>query len=382
VAAQYEEALKLSPKNTNVRQQLAEFYGKDDATLARAEEQYRKLIEDEPENQSYYTQFGALIKKKTKNKDDALAEYRKFIEAKPTITAPRYVLANTLATREDQASKDAAQKEYEEILKIKPEDQAALMSLAQMFEKAKKPDEAINYFKKVVDKDPSQRFALDTIKKLVDEKKEKDPNAVADWLVYLKTISMKKDAGRGGVYDLLLSEYSRAGRAPEAIAHIEGLLKKDPKDVSAMLSLGAHYSGAGNQEKALAIYKKALDAGSSDQSAVGRIEKAIADVYFGQQKYADALKHYKQWQSRQFYFFGVDQAQIRIAQCLEFLGKTDEALAEYEKLSAGDQNNPDIRGGLQRLRPKPLAPASVPLAPGPGGGLGPEGPGAPPLVAP
>jgi tetratricopeptide (TPR) repeat protein len=359
-AEELQDALKLSPQSIETGQKLAQLYMGDSVTMDKGIEEYRKMIEIEPENQGLYMQLGEAVEKKTPKPGPALEEYRKLIAAKPSVLAPRYVLANALSNKDDQASRDAAIKEYQEILKIKPGEQTALVNMASAYEKSKQPDLAVETLKKAIEKDPTQGSPLRDIARILGEKN--DPKATSNWLDYLKGLMGKSGKKSPELYGVLLDEYGKAKRGPEGAALVEAVVKKDPKNTAAMIALAAYYDGAGQKEKAISTYKAAIKTDSKNVQAY----KGLGNVYFSQKKYAEALKSYRDWEGGQFFFFGLDEARIRIAQCLEYLGKTDKAIAEYEKLAKSDPNNSEVKDALKRLKPAPLPPPNIPTIPGPG----------------
>ncbi|MDO8585697.1 MAG: tetratricopeptide repeat protein [Armatimonadota bacterium] len=367
-ADQYKQYLEKDPKSTDAGRGLAQIYEKDTATLDQAIEEYRKLIDMNPDSREFYGMVAAAVKKKTGKEEDELAEYRKLIDAKPQNPTSRYVLAQTLLARQD-GDMDEAAKQYQEILKTKPDDEEASIGLARVYEKQKKVDEAIEQYKKALDKKPSQSYALRMLQKLVTDKN--DTKTTSDWLAYLKSLLGKKDVGMSGLYTIMLDEYAKASRAPEAIAAVEEQMKKDPKDPQATLALGAYYEKSGQTDKALATYKKVLAITGIPENPKASAYKGIGNIYFSQRKYADALAAYKNWKSRQMFFFGVDQTQVRMAQCLEYLGKTEEAVAEFQSLSNGDPSNQEVQAALRRLKPQPAPPPDIPRFPGPENAPGP-----------
>ena len=363
-AEEYNQALKLNPNDTGMRRGLAGLYEKDPATMDKAVEEYRKMIDLNPDDELGYTLLGRAIEKKTQKAEDVVAEYRAYIAAKPEALAPRYVLADRFAKLEDEASQNAAIAEYEGILKIKAEETRAMFGAAGVYEKQKKLDLSLEQMKKALDKNPDDARVLEMTQRLVAAKN--DPQTTLDWLARLRSMAAQKGSESGALYGALVQEHLKAGKGPEAEAVLQDALKKDPKNIQAMLALGGYYDGAGQKEKAISTYKKALDADKQNAQAC----KGIGNVYFGLRKYAEALKWFREWSGgKQMFFFPVDEAQIRTAQCLEYLGKKDEALKEYEKLAAGDPKNEEIKAGINRLKPAPAPPPYIPTELGPGAGF-------------
>jgi tetratricopeptide (TPR) repeat protein len=366
-ADQFNQFLLTVPKSAQAHQGLALLYAKDPATYDKALDEYRQLIALQPDNRGYYSQLAQAVKKKTGKDEDEFNEYRKLIEADPKNMTPRYVFADTIVSREG-APLDEAVKQYEEILKAKPNDGPAMIGLARAYEKQKKTDEAIEQYKKAILADPKQSYALRTVQPLIAAKN--DPKITADWLTFLKSLMGKKDAASPAFYTMFMDEYSKANRGPEAVTALEEAYKANAKDALPLLAIGGYYSKQSQPAKAMATYKRVLSADGVFENNKGDAYKGMGDIYFSQNKFADALKAYQNWKSRQMFFYGVDQTQIRIAQCMEYLGQTDKALTEYNNLAKGAPDNAEIQEGLKRLNPKP-ATASDLMTPGT--------PGAPPM---
>lgn len=371
-AQQYKEFLEFDPKSVDAQRSLAQTYQMDDATIDDAIAAFKKLIEMKPDEMSSYTSLGAAIKKKTGKSGDEIVEYRKYVEAGPKETTPRLVLANALSGLEGD-NLDEAIKQYEEILKIKVDDEQAMMGIAKVYDKQNKPDEAYAQYKKVLTKDPGYQPALRAMQTIANNKN--DPKTTDDWLAFLKTLIGKKDVNAGTLYTYILDDYTKANREAEAVAILEAAMKKDPKDMTAFIVYGGHCEKTNQYAKGLAIYKKVTETSGVFENYKGQAYKGMGNIYFAQHKWADARKSFKEWKSRQMFFFGVDDAQVKMAQCLEYLGKTDEALAEFTDLKnglqgaqAGDPKMKIIQEALERLDPKPT---TVPGTIGPGGQGGP-----------
>ena len=360
VVAQYMEALKLDPKSTQMRISLARFYEKDNATLDKAIEEYRTLIAADRDNQAYYSMLAVDVEKRSGKRDDAVAELRKYIDQKPPHAAPRYALAVLLLKDNTPESRAVAIKEYQDALVAKPDDVNGRLRLAQLYVEDKKTVEAEEQFRQVLQKDPGQAYALTEMQKIIDAKN--DPKATADWLTTLKAMAYKKQTPGPDMYGALVDAYTKAKRGKDAVAILQDVSGKDPKNVPVQMALGKSYEQAGQPDKAIAVYRKVMskDAKNADPY------KAIGNVYFALGRYADALKYYRDWKSRQMWFFGVDPTQIRIAQCLENLGKTDQALAEYMNLEKSAPQDPEVQAGLRRTRPAPVQPLTSPMQPAPG----------------
>lgn len=371
-ADQYNQFLQSVPKSAQAHQGLAQLYANDPATYDKAIDEYKQLIALQPDNPGYYSQFAEAVKKKTGKEDDEYSELKKLIDASPTNNTPRYVLASMIVSR-DAAPLDEAMKQYDEILKAKPNDGQALAGVAGVYEKQKKTDEAIEQYKKAILADPQQSRFLTKMQPLIAAKN--DPKVTADWITFLKSLIGKKDMSSPAFYTMYMDECTKANRGDEAVATLEEANKKDPKDMQALLTIGAYYEKQGQHDKALATYKRVLNTKDVYENYKGDAYKGMGDVYFSQRKWNDALTAYQNWKSRQMFFFRVEQAQIRIAQCYEYLGKTDKALAEYKNLANGDPGNQELQAAIKRLNPEPTkienlmtpapAPAPAPAMPRP-----------------
>ncbi|MDO8684008.1 MAG: tetratricopeptide repeat protein, partial [Armatimonadota bacterium] len=218
---EYYEALKLSTNNTQIYQSLAKLYEKDIATIDKAIETYRKLTELEPDNRGFYRSLGDAVNKKTGKPDSDLEEFRQLIAAKPQALAPRYVLAESLNSRTDEANQQAAVKEFEEILKIKPDEEQAMVRLSQIFTTLKQPDKNLEILRKIIDANPAQGYALREMDRIVTEKNE--AKATADWLDYLKSLTAKKESNSPDFYKTLTGSYVKANRGAEVVAILDGI---------------------------------------------------------------------------------------------------------------------------------------------------------------
>ncbi|MDO8682737.1 MAG: hypothetical protein Q7N50_04575, partial [Armatimonadota bacterium] len=175
------------------------------------------------------------------------------------------------------------------------------------------------------------------------------------------SLTAKKESNSPDFYKTLTGSYVKANRGAEVVAILDGISKKNPKDVQPLLSLGAYYEQAAQPAKAMVAYEKVLSLDKNNAQAY----KGIGNVYFGQKKYMEALQSYRKWAGKQFLFMGVDDAEIKIADCLEYLGKPEKALEEYEKMAQRAPQNQEIQASIKRLNPEPRKIPNLQLFPGP-----------------
>jgi tetratricopeptide (TPR) repeat protein len=169
-------------------------------------------------------QFNAEVLELEGKTADAIEEYRKVLALNPHRGGIHYELGRLLLERSPDASNlAAAQREFEEELKIEPESAAAEYQLGEMARQARRWDEAIGHFQRAIRSDP--QFAAAYV-------------------------------GLGGA---LIS----AGRPSEAVAPLERAVRLQPGNPDAHYQLSFAYRHAGRDrdaERELAAYRRAHDA--------------------------------------------------------------------------------------------------------------------------
>jgi tetratricopeptide (TPR) repeat protein len=201
---------------------------------------------------------------------------------------------------------------YRHVLDLKPGDAETLHILGNLCATQQKPDEARLYFKRLLDIEPWNMAAKKALQALpaqvestgslkevilsaqrsVSAGEEERVNAALDLIVQMKREAIASHTNKQPEhsYDEIRTMAS-SGKHNEAIAALEQLLSHAPDNALAHNDLGVLYTNAGNTEKALRHYRRAVDL---DPGSVV-YQKNLADLLFVAHGDAEeALKMYVQ----------------------------------------------------------------------------------------
>ncbi len=168
--------------------------------------------------------------------DEAAGEYRKVLEQNPNLPGIHYRLGRLLLSAPERpTTMDEARKEFEEELKIDPDNAAAEFVLGELALKSEKVDEAIGRYSRAV----------------------------------------KLDAGFADAYVGLGKALGAAGRTQEAVRPLETAVRLQPANPVTHYRLSIAYSHAGRKadaQKELALFK---ELSGKAQKANDTIQRAV-----------------------------------------------------------------------------------------------------------
>jgi tetratricopeptide (TPR) repeat protein len=148
----------------------------------------------------------------------------------------------------------------------------------------RKPQDAIPYFRKALQVDPSSApVTTALVQTLADSGQAQEGEKLA-----LALLARRKDYGP--IYDALYRVYSNLNRPADAEKVLETRVANNPKNAEYMTQLAAHYARVGKT----AEMKTALQRIVGDSKDFHDPELIVGDFYLEQKNYADAVRYYQQ----------------------------------------------------------------------------------------
>ena len=152
--AQYQEALRLRPKDAEVYNNLGNLLnknGRGDEAIANL----RISLQFDPGDAFAHNNLGVALADKGRF-DEAIAEYREAIKIKPNYAK---ALNNLGSVLDNRGRSDEAAATYEKSLKIEPDDADVYYNLGIIRYNQGRTDAAIAYFQRVLELNPNQTKA-------------------------------------------------------------------------------------------------------------------------------------------------------------------------------------------------------------------------------
>jgi tetratricopeptide (TPR) repeat protein/glycosyltransferase involved in cell wall biosynthesis len=343
---------------------LAEGYlrtGRSDA----AERVYRAVLARSPYQKSALTALGNLLLKLRRH-DEAIVIWRRVIEISPNQSRPSLQLARALH-RSGRIDEAAAQ--YQHVLALTPlppygslksHSKEPLLQMARISRRQQSNDEALGYFRKVLEHDPNHEEALFSYGQILAGR---DPAAAirhfSDWMErqptsptpQLELAQLYRQAGDTqraetivqGLLDHLPNDRNALARIarvlPKDSGHIDQALdlwrriaERDPSAPSPLVQRAYLLEGARRPEEAESEYRRALKLAPMDAMAL----TGLARLLFKQARWNVAVTLYET-------LHRVNpqrgDALLGLGRCLEELDRDDEALAAYRKVLEIEPNN-------------------------------------------
>lgn len=159
------------------------------------------------------------------------------------------------------------------------------------------------------------------------------------------SLSSKADPGKAGEqYVQLGLEYIKRDDMQRARKHLQRALDINPKDASALSAMGLIY----HEEGEIKLAEKSFYAAIQSDPQYTRGRTYYAAFLFSQNKFDAALKQFEQ-AAEDTAYEGRAQIFTNIALCNLKLGKTEEALAAYERTLRLDRGNGRAMSGATEL---------------------------------
>ncbi len=258
---------------------------------ARAIETFRQMSEVDPDMASrsavQVIETYRLAKDFTKAESEAKAAVAKY----PNDRLVGSVYASVLA---DAGRSDAAIAQMKKLLAEKP-DRDTWVSLAQVYEKAKRFDEMANAIDEAdkLSQTPDEKQGILFLRGAMYERQKKFDEAES---AFRKLID--QDPDNAGALNYLGYMFADRGvRLQEALQLITKALDKDPGNGAYLDSLGWVYYHLGRYDEAEEQLKRALDKTGRDPT----VHDHLGDVYYKQGKFKEAISQWeaslKEWES-------------------------------------------------------------------------------------
>ena len=272
------KALELNPKHAGAQLRLAALmtYVDDPAILKDAQQRLQGLLQDSPQNADALHAL-ALADIKLGEPEDAMQLLERAIAAAPQ----ELMIAVTLArTKVQQKDSKGAEEVLRKACQNSPKSVDAVIILGRFYAAQNRAAEAEQQFRRALAMDPQSAVALSdlaTVQNLTGRKQEAEQN--------FKRLASVSDKMYKPVYAIFLFQ---EGRRDEAIREFEKLAQEDPEDRLARTRLVAAYRAVNRAPDAEKILDKALKKNAKDLDALlqrgelslaaGKYEPAEADL--------------------------------------------------------------------------------------------------------
>lgn len=293
--ADIRSVLRSQPNNRQAMLLLARTYGvSQQAPLAK--EAYRQLLSADPTNAEAPREL-ALLEAQGGNTAAAQEVLRTRLKVDARDAASKALMIDLLLGSRDLSAAEAAAREM-----VAGGDTSGMgeLQLARALQAQGKFPEAIEAFKRVLERNPGQSGALDG----------------------------------------LVASFLAVGRKDEAVAEAEAALRKAPDNPAVGFTLAGAYGAAGRVADAVPVYERL----AKQRPDVAQIWSAWAGLYP-----QDLDKRLGVLRKGLAVVPDNPDLAAAIGEELEIAGRLDEAIAHYEKVLAGNPANAGIANNLAAL---------------------------------
>jgi tetratricopeptide (TPR) repeat protein len=278
-ARQYDSAIQLfakaveaDPKDYAARFHLALAYSLVDKD-AEATAEYQKVLELKPGLFQAQQNLGIVLLRQ-KRAGEAVPLLREAAGQKPKEYRPRFYLAEALLASGDPAG---AEEQYKLALEIDPKAAAAEVGLARAMVWQDRLDDAAPHFRKAAELDAEFKDALLELAEIY-EKEKRPTEAIALYEQFPENSAAQERLG-----ELLLE----SRRYEEAIPRLESAVQKDPTSAN-LAALAAAYLFSNQRDKALPLLDKSVAAEGGNYDLRMMYGRALRD----QKRYPEAARQF------------------------------------------------------------------------------------------
>ena len=322
--AEFQRGLSISPKNLAIQSELEEIYFSTGQTKLAAEMD-QALLKEFPKDLTVRVNHGRLLMAQG-DAAAAIQYLQKLAADSPESDRAHYFLAMAYWQNNDLGQAHSA---LIDALKAKPDLMLAIESLARLSLAQGNARDAQTYAEQLLDKSPTDPGYHLLLAEALARQATQHPESL---LAAEKQIqeAQKLAPNDPRVHLALAQIYSIPGNPPQRIAmaqkEYEAALQLDAQN-PALIGQYSDFMIKQNQApKAIALVKEYVAAHSNDAKA----HELLGAVYFGSKDLGSAQQEFER--ALQLDPNRVD-VQLRLAKLYEDQGKTDEALAHYQKAS-------------------------------------------------
>jgi len=319
VIASYEKILKKYPdwgKNGKVLLTIARLYARQ-GNLSRAEEEFKKVLEDYPRDIASSIEAQASIGSIYEQRGEwkkAEIEYKKVATNFPhvannrlllrTFEMPLYIARHYQASGQMEKAKEVYAETIAGYQKVKEKNKenelgaVAQSYIARAYMNQGKWEEAIKAFQTLITdyaKSPQAAMAFYRIGQIYQKQLKLPIRAIATYRKYIEDYPKKANAKEAQFN--LGSLYAQEGDYAQAIKELQLVLNKYPQDnklsPAAQLAIASLYEKEDKWDQALTEYRKVLSDFPKTVSAL-RVPLHIAQYYQSKEKKEEAQKAYQE----------------------------------------------------------------------------------------
>ncbi len=277
---EYEAVMKINPDHAGALKSLVRLYEGDRAKTTRLIQLYDRLARTEKSAADGIYFKAAELARKNGQTASAIEMYRKALEINRGHIAARQQLiklyeaakewnraaGNTVVLLEFEPKNadlrlflsqmylnmndfDGALREAGQAARLRPGDASVLLHQGMLAEKAKKPKEAIDFYKEALKLDKKNHAVCNNLAMLL----EKQGNRKEAIPLYKQAVAL--NPANIGYHINLADAYEKNGQVKEAAAAYEALVARDKQNKKAWEALAVLHERAKNPQKALAAYQ-------------------------------------------------------------------------------------------------------------------------------
>lgn len=278
---EYREALKNDPEASEIFARLASLYAQTDR-LDEAVADAQKAIERNPDNEEAHRMLGQIYMQSLYGGEvqpeilqKAIHEFEEVVRIDPQDDSGLLTLAQLYLQGHEPEKAATVLSRY---LQQNPDTPSAVLSLASAYQQMNQPDRALQYMMQYLETNPDNVYVLQQAADL--QLKMGHPDKALELQSHAYQIDPENQAIIRGYVDLLL----RNRRAAEVVKVLQPLVDKDPEDVEWSMLLARGLQGAGEQEHAESLIKDVISKHPAFDTRL-----VLVQIYEDGRKYDDAV---------------------------------------------------------------------------------------------
>ncbi len=353
----YEKHLANQPKDLEVGRQLAKTYIAADR-YEQALKTAQRFLQQDPEDEELQ-RLNALASLYDNKIDEAVQEYRRILERNADDKEALVNLA--LAYGQKLRTDEEATELYERALAMEPDNDMLHLAMARVHGSQNDGQKAVSSYRQALKcQENNEQKVIAHLLNLLSE-----IPALLRIRWFLVELLVSYGHFREALEQIDFIAQKHPGQGDNTLRALETILKKDPKNVTALAQRGAMLLAAGRTEEAVRALEKAqkLQPAAPDvqekliQAYRELLEKKdspefrfkLGKIYYSQQEYDEAIGCFQK--TAQDYRWEAESTKM-LGKCFTGKGMLDLALQEFKKLVVDDETKELLYDLAQRYETK------------------------------
>lgn len=322
---EYREALKFDPNSSDIYARLADLYVQSNR-IDEAVQDAQKALTQNPNNKEAHKMLGQIYLEKLylseNNPDELKKAIHEFEEVRRLDPDDDYALLSLGQLYLQNGQPAPAAELLEKYMRENGDSPTAIVALASAYQQLNQNEKAITYMQKYLDNNPDNLYILQQLVTLY-EKKGSFRQAVD-----LQKRAYEADSDNPAIFRKYVDLLEKAQDYPQAITLLEARTRTEPQKLEWYVLLSKTLQESGNQDRAEAILREKIGQNPEDQD----LKLALVQIFEDGRKFSEATEQLKAMAQKLETAQSMDEKERKANQALVYshLGYNAQQIKNYD----------------------------------------------------